>query len=437
MQSVFPPEMAFRYTWRPYQARVLAELEDHLEDEKLHVVAAPGSGKTILGLETVRRIGQPALVLSPTITIRNQWLDRLAAMFFADGRVPDGLVSTDIRTPRPFTSVTYQALHGAATGEAEDATGAAAEEEEGGRKKRRAERVDVAALLRAAGIRAVVLDECHHLRSEWWKVLTETIESLDRPRVVALTATPPYDVPPQEWERYQALCGPVDAEISVPELVADRNLCPHEDYIWFSRPSAAESGRVKAFYAETRAYLARLAADPDFVHAVRSHPFLERPEEHIEEILDRCSYFSALAVFLNYVDGRPPERLVRAMGLRGHSVPRLTAEWWEELLTGCLFDDAESFDAHREAMERVRRDLSRLGAVERRSVVLRSTREITKLLAASLSKLESVRAIVEMEHRSLGPALRRSLGSMPGWRNSRPRATGSASAGTPPSHPGR
>ena len=49
--------MHFAGEWRDYQARVLAEMDAYLEDGRLHVVAAPGSGKTVLGLETMRRTG--------------------------------------------------------------------------------------------------------------------------------------------------------------------------------------------------------------------------------------------------------------------------------------------------------------------------------------------------------------------------------------------
>jgi hypothetical protein len=38
------------------------------------------------------------------------------------------------------------------------------------------------------------------------------------------------DVSPFEWQRYEELCGPVDAEVSVPELVLEGDLCPHQDY---------------------------------------------------------------------------------------------------------------------------------------------------------------------------------------------------------------
>ena len=52
-------------------------MERHLDDDRLHVVAAPGAGKTTLSLEVFRRLGKPALVLTPTLTIRDQWLLRL------------------------------------------------------------------------------------------------------------------------------------------------------------------------------------------------------------------------------------------------------------------------------------------------------------------------------------------------------------------------
>ena len=83
-----PPEFRFQKTWRTYQQRVLSELEEHLGDDHLHVVAAPGSGKAVLGLAVVRRLNRPALILSPTLTIRDQWVQRLVEMFRPRG--PEG-----------------------------------------------------------------------------------------------------------------------------------------------------------------------------------------------------------------------------------------------------------------------------------------------------------------------------------------------------------
>ena len=43
----------FDGSWRSYQLRILDNLEFHLRDKKLHVVAAPGAGKTTLGIEVI------------------------------------------------------------------------------------------------------------------------------------------------------------------------------------------------------------------------------------------------------------------------------------------------------------------------------------------------------------------------------------------------
>ena len=113
------PEMAFRRPWRVYQARLLERMSSHMADGRLHVVAAPGSGKTVLGLEVLRRIDAPTLVLAPTITIRNQWVQRLMEHFLPDGCEEPPWVSTDLRRPAKLTVATYQALHMLCAGELE------------------------------------------------------------------------------------------------------------------------------------------------------------------------------------------------------------------------------------------------------------------------------------------------------------------------------
>ena len=73
------------------------------------------------------------------------------------------------------------------------------------------------------GVGTICLDEAHHLRSEWQRSLEALLDALEgKATVIALTATPPYDSSAAEWERYVRVCGPIDAEIFVPELVAER-----------------------------------------------------------------------------------------------------------------------------------------------------------------------------------------------------------------------
>ena len=52
---------------------------------------------------------------------------------------------------------------------------------------------DLVAAMKEAGIEVLCLDECHHLRSEWWKALEDFKKQVDNLKIIALTATPPYD----------------------------------------------------------------------------------------------------------------------------------------------------------------------------------------------------------------------------------------------------
>ncbi len=70
-------EIRFHYNLRDYQARVLKELEKYSGDNKIHVVAAPGAGKTILALKIAFEYNKPTIILVPTIAIRQQWVDRM------------------------------------------------------------------------------------------------------------------------------------------------------------------------------------------------------------------------------------------------------------------------------------------------------------------------------------------------------------------------
>ena len=100
--------LKFNGTWRSYQKRILDDLDFHLRDQKLHVVAAPGAGKTTLGIEVIARLHRPTLILCPTNTIKNQWRERICTSFLQEKDY--GIVSTLIRKPGYLTVTTYQAL---------------------------------------------------------------------------------------------------------------------------------------------------------------------------------------------------------------------------------------------------------------------------------------------------------------------------------------
>ena len=222
-------QVCFRGTFRDYQLRVLDNTHEYLRDGHINIVAAPGSGKTVLGLELIRRVGAPCLILSPTIAIRQQWGERFRDLFLNDPQDFDALFSDDLHTLRTVNCATYQALYSAMEK-------AAAEDGEPDFSN-----VDLIAAMRSAGIGTLCLDEAHHLRNDWYRALASFLQALGREvTVISLTATPPYDADGPEWRRYQAICGEIDEEIFVPELVAQRTLCPHQDFVLFNTPTQRE-----------------------------------------------------------------------------------------------------------------------------------------------------------------------------------------------------
>lgn len=421
----FPKSMAFQKVWRAYQKRLLDQLDSYLDDRRFHLVAAPGSGKTVLGLEVIRRIGQPTLVLAPTITIRNQWVDRLVDYFLPAGQRPSW-VSTDLRAPALLTIATYQALHSLCFDEPDKEPDQPEEEESSNHLQLDANhdvngdspshdaneslKAETARQLpnelAAAGFRTLVVDEAHHLRAEWWKTLTFVVEHLNRPTIVALTATPPYDVSPFEWQRYEQLCGPVDAQVSIPELVSEGDLCPHQDYVYFTLPAEKEQKELSDFRGAVDLFVQRLRSTEAFKDALLTHPWMIFPDSHVEEILGNPEYFSSMLVYVQAAGAEIARDVPRILGLPPQRMPALDLEWLEILLSNCLYADAKSFSTSDAIFQSFRYELLTVGAIEHRKVRLRNPSEHTRLLAGSVTKLKSIEEIVRVESGAQGNRLR-------------------------------
>jgi superfamily II DNA or RNA helicase len=412
-QPGFPESFSFRKTWRAYQSRLLEKLDEYASDGSIHFVAAPGSGKTVLGLEVIRRLNQPTLVLAPTLTIRDQWLDRLSDGFLPPGEDKSRWTSKDIRHPALLTVTTFQALHSICSGEAEDEDRPSEEETVPGPANGEQESngsIKKASVFPAcvadAGFRTLVVDEAHHLRAEWWKTLTFVRDQLHDPTILALTATPPYDVTPFEWQRYEEFCGPVDAEVPVPELVRAGDLCPHQDYVYFSIPDAREQQALSTFRKSVEDFTAQLKTNAIFAEAIARHPWLTSPDDHVEDILEDPEYLSSMIVFLNARASDVPPSALNILGLGKTDIPRLDLTWLEILLTHCLYSDTESFQLYQQLFRTLRHDLLGIGAIERRKVKLVYPSDHLKLLTTSVSKLNSIEQIVRLESQSLKDGLR-------------------------------
>lgn len=398
----------FKGVWRDYQKRVLDELETHLTDDNLHVVAAPGAGKTILGIEVMRRIGNPTLILAPSLSIRNQWIQRIRSMFLEENAPEPDWISTTLKDPKYLTVITYQALHTAFSGDCDDEESSELLEEESGLKKKteQGEVVNVIDLLKKQQVQTLVLDEAHHLRKEWWAALTKLKKELKATSVVALTATPPYDVSFNEWNKYEELCGSIDAEISVPELVQKGDLCPHQDYVYFSLLKEKEVEKLKQFKGDISTFLEHLKKSSEFLNVLQSHPWVNDTKNNVEHILAEPKFFSSIIIFLNACGYKTPSYALNILGVNKSSIPNITPEWLEVLLTGVLYQHNEYLMDHKEFLDSIRKHLKRIGAIDRRKIFIDNTKEIQKLLASSLSKLDAIVDITQNESSYMGSELR-------------------------------
>ncbi len=376
--------MNFNGKWRDYQARILEEMGEHFDDQRLHVVAAPGAGKTVLGLEIVRRIGRPALVFAPTIAIRDQWEQRLCPLFLGAPPAADA-ISRDLGDVRDLTLTTYQALG----------------------SLHRAEELDaLIEALNAHGPISLVLDEAHHLRREWWKCLIELANRLHDVRIVALTATPPYDASFAEWSRYEELCGPIDLEIGIPELVRNGDLCPHQDHLILSAPTA-DALELLARRRKAQGELARdLRSDEGLLDWLAAHPWLTDPEAHVEAILEAPEMLSAALVLLASAGRALPKAPLKLLGVSASAVPPPSQFWLERFLDGVINRHTASFSLDPARLKSLRDRLHRNGLIEGGRVRLHHTRSVFKLMSSSIGKLESIVAIARAETATLGDDLR-------------------------------
>lgn len=380
MPSCFD-RVSFRGSFRSYQQEILDVSDRYLADGHLHIVAAPGSGKTVLGLELIRRLGKPTLILSPTVTVREQWGKRFEELFLPAGEPLADYVGDELGCPAPLCSITYQALH------------AASRPGEDGRPL-------WAAAIAQMGVGTVCLDEAHHLRSEWQRSLEALLQELaGTVSVIALTATPPYDSSPAEWERYMRVCGPIDAEIFVPELVKRGTLCPHQDYLHFSYPTAEESELLSRYAAHADAAL-------DALHAsglIRRAAALAEAEALEEEALfENADAFVDLLSLARALGEEVSDTAVRRL-LPSGLLPRCDESRAEHALS-FVFSQSAIFGE--ELAGSVRTILAREGLIEGGVLSLRADGSLRRRMLSSLGKLESIAQIARAEIGACGRGLR-------------------------------
>ena len=395
-------QLSFKGQWRQYQRRVLDKAESFMDDGKIHLVAAPGSGKTTLGIEFIQRFGNPTLILVPTVTIRQQWVDRIKQAFLSDDNLVEQLISQDLKRPKMITVATYQALHSAMNQVVGDSL-IEDTDDESQQEHFDFQGFDIRKTFGDQDLGTLCLDECHHLRNEWWKSLESFHKAFPNIKMISLTATPPYEGEPALWERYISMCGEIDEEITVPELVKEGTLCPHQDYVYFAFPTKEERAQLDQFDKQKLNFLTKLSRDINFSNTIQSSPALSGQIGY-DDLLANPKYLSATLIFLRSKELPFPQRFQELLSAK--TLPTFTLEWFETLLNGVIFQVPNWYGFTEEAFNQLKSDLKANGLIERNQVKLIRNKKQDVLLNQSLGKLNAVRDIFKAEYHSLGNNLR-------------------------------
>ena len=370
-------DIKFKYKFRDYQEQTLTMLDKYLHDRKIHVVAAPGAGKTILALELLLRIGKKTLILVPTIAIKEQWVERLKKDFINGDK--EELVSTDLENPKIITVITYQYLYSL------------------NRKK-----IDIKNILVSNNIGTVILDEAHHLRKVWFRTLDRILDQLEEVTTISLTATPPYDNG-NDFSNYMNLCGEIDAKITIPQLVKSNCLCPHQDYIYFNIPTEDESIRLKRYKAEVDDYINQLKINENFIKAIALNDLILNTEENVDNILKEFDLYIAMISFLTEVGVTIPFNQFN----NNIEIPFFTRDMMKIILEKYIFDSTiQEVEIFEETFKKIKQDLKLIGCIEEKNVNLEYTKDLENLLLKNAGKLDSINEIIRSEIESLNNKLK-------------------------------
>ncbi|MDM1557422.1 MULTISPECIES: DEAD/DEAH box helicase family protein [Chryseobacterium] len=394
--NVFPKNAIFKYPWRAYQKKFLNHLDEYLVDNHLHVSAPPGSGKTVLGLEVMLRLGKPTLIVAPTLAIKNQWIQRFCELFLNIETAP-GWISSDIRKPGIITVTTYQGVHAAIEGASEE-----------GEIKGESSKVPASEIIKRLQQKKVgtfILDEAHHLKNVWWRSLMDLKNKIE-PTVVSLTATPPFDVSGSEWQKYIQLNGPIDVEISVPELMIEGDLCPHQDLVHFTLPSQEEQTKIEYYHTQALGFFEEIKKDVVFLNAIEQHPLYQKPLEHLDWIYENISSYTSGLVYLHFRGKEIPQIHFEIIGDQQEYIPEFDFFWMEELLEFYLLVDQTHFKDYEDHRTDLGNRLKRLGFFEQKTLSFFNSKRLNQILNSSIGKLQGIKDIVDFEFSVLKENLR-------------------------------
>ena len=208
--------------------------------------------------------------------------------------------------------------------------------------------------------------------------------------------------------KYFTLCGEVDDEISVPDLIREKDLSPHQDFIYFSKPYDDELNFIKKYRNNIADFKSNVLNDETFISVLEEHRLYDNPLEHMDLIYSNTEYFSSILITLNTVGISIDKRKLELLGIHRSDhiqLPNMDLHWFEILLQNLLVTDRENLDTHEDYLGKLEKQLRRLHIFEKNKVNLQGNETLYKSLVFSPSKLESIVEIVNAERLALSEDL--------------------------------
>jgi superfamily II DNA or RNA helicase len=449
-------QLQFRYPLRQYQKEIIELVKLKLErgERRLHIVAPPGAGKTIIGLQLIAEFKQPSLVVCPTTTIQAQWGQKLE--LFAPPELglnlEDVLGTHEDRPLKPITLLTYQVLSttaseheylsklahdgwireltsgsGLSHGQAELRiiellqNNRRAYDKELSRhvshlRRKLSDIIDPKEILhknalallqafRRQGFKTVIFDECHHLTDYWAAVMKHVVGQLEEPLVIGLTGTPPEGKSSTQATRYLSLVGDIDYQVPTPALVREGGLAPFQDLVIFTEPTAKEEEFLAGQHEEFHVLLEQLiAAQPPLLNGwVRGRLHEESPKRE-SYLSKRPDLKAAMTRFAWRYKLDLPMTVSLSESLRQSP---LIDDWMLILEDFALnFLKVSASSENHQLYEKIRSAITKLGFGLTERGVRKQASPVDRVLAFSRSKSAAVAEILRTEYESLDDRLR-------------------------------
>lgn len=440
--------MKFLYELYTYQKDILDVFEKELKrwDKKIHIVAPPGSGKTIVWLEMITRLNSNTLILVPNLTLQEQWKDKIKNCFLEPSENIDELVSFDPLVIKKINIITYQSL--TQTGQENDEVTQEildkwfkdffdefnsrlefndyvanlkdsnfSEYSELFSKYKKwvkkssdnnminnllSTRVkDFFASLKANNVKTIVVDEAHHLTSWWSKVIFYLRNYLNNPYIIGLTATPPFDDVDffDLNDDYANLLGEVDYYIPTPAIIKSGRLAPYSDLVYFVEPDDNLSELLTKKEKILEDFLILESKNIAFtVYKVLKKDY-DKLLKNSPELLD--SYLRFIYIHDKSLDISEyiNENSTKPISLE--DVAKATGKW---LMGIKINNSSKTWEKPNE--DKIKRIFFDLGYIWRANNFYRFQTPIEKLLIYSKTKINWVKEILKKEKTNLGDKMK-------------------------------